>query len=474
MNHPLLRLFRIRRYEWLPLAVLCALVIEVNFRVIAHYWPMFHVFEDNVWGPFPHNFHVSGFDALLYSMSSHWNVFYNICMRHPLLAYLLLPTFVLTRVTYWLTGYNCVQIYLGIQLVACATYGLLMLYRTIHYVIRVPRWEAWLLTSLCLSFGMVLLSTAMPDHFIFSFFLLTLTLFVSGWSLRRKRPLTTGQTAALFLLTAGVTLTNGVKTLIAQLIVNGKRMFRPRNVLSLLLCVAALYAVMQITYKTVTLPDEQHRLHQRQIADQQHAAGRQTQEANQAKTATLVAKTSSAKDDKADNRSKTATAKGNKDEKTAASQLFFMKWVDTTTDRWQSLRDNVFGETFQLHSQHLLQDVGMGRPVFVSYDGGLQNAVEIVIVLLFVIGTCCGLRDRFWLMCLSWLLFDAVVHLGFGFGLNEVYIMACHWAFLVPIALAYLYRRLPSSFHGTFGFIIFLLTLYLFKYNGHLIVTYLS
>lgn len=60
-------------------------VLTVNLLVILHYWPLFSQPSDSVFGPFPSKFHVSGFDALLYSMSSRWNIFYNICFRHPLL-----------------------------------------------------------------------------------------------------------------------------------------------------------------------------------------------------------------------------------------------------------------------------------------------------------------------------------------------------------------------------------------------------
>ncbi|MFW5534047.1 MAG: DUF6080 domain-containing protein, partial [Prevotella sp.] len=101
-------LFHVNRGEWPAMIPVLLVVLTVNLLVIVHYWPLFSQPSDSIWGPFPSNFHVSGFDALLYTMSSRWNIFYNICFRHPLMAYLLIPTWAVTHVLLLITGYNCV------------------------------------------------------------------------------------------------------------------------------------------------------------------------------------------------------------------------------------------------------------------------------------------------------------------------------------------------------------------------------
>ena len=70
--------------------------------------------------------------------------------------------------------------------------------------------------------------------------------------------------------------------------------------------------------------------------------------------------------------------------------------------------------------------------------------LEALVVLLLVLGSCCGLRSRFFLMVASGVAFDAFIHLVLGFGLNEVYIMTAHWVFVIPIAVAFLMRRLAG------------------------------
>lgn len=65
------------------------------------------------------------------------------------------------------------------------------------------------------------------------------------------------------------------------------------------------------------------------------------------------------------------------------------------------------------------------------------------------------------------------MHLVMGFGLNEVYIMTAHWAFLIPFAMAYLYKALQPQWRPAMRIIVLLLTLYFFVYNGRLLTTFL-
>ncbi len=36
---------------------------------------------------------------------------------------------------------------------------------------------------------------------------------------------------------------------------------------------------------------------------------------------------------------------------------------------------------------------------------------------------------------------DMMLHIGLGFGLNEVYIMAGHWIYAIPIAIGFLLKQ---------------------------------
>ena len=152
----------------------------------------------------------------------------------------------------------------------------------------------------------------------------------------------------------------------------------------------------------------------------------------------------------------------------------FMKWTDISTPRLESTIENIFGESIQLHPRFLLCDTLRNRPVIVTYDSWLPYAIEGVIVVLFLFGSICGIRSRFFLMAATSVAFDAFIHVVLGFGLNEAYIMTAHWIFIIPIALAYLLRALKGKPLLATRFAIALLVLYLYAYNLALMADYFT
>ena len=148
----------------------------------------------------------------------------------------------------------------------------------------------------------------------------------------------------------------------------------------------------------------------------------------------------------------------------------FLKWTDISTSRWQTVYDNLFGESLQFHQDYFLEDTLVGRPVFVPYRWTLSYVVEGIILLLFAIGVWCGRKSRFLWLCLCCFCFDLFLHLILGFGINEVFIMAPHFMFVLPIATAYLFKEIQTRW---LRIPVLLLTLYLFAYNGYLLVDYL-
>ena len=150
----------------------------------------------------------------------------------------------------------------------------------------------------------------------------------------------------------------------------------------------------------------------------------------------------------------------------------FMGWTDVTTDRWSSAVENLFGESIQLHRDHLLEDTLRTRPVIVRYRHLYNYVVEGTIVLLFLIGIWCGRRSRLLWMALSFFAFDLFIHFILGFGINEIYIMSPHWAFIFPLSFAFALRKTAGWKKHAFRTLLILLTLYLLVYNGSLVLNY--
>ena len=151
----------------------------------------------------------------------------------------------------------------------------------------------------------------------------------------------------------------------------------------------------------------------------------------------------------------------------------YLKWTDISTSRWKTIYENLLGETIQFHRRHFLEDTLVGRPLFVPYLSVFSYVIEALVVLLTLVGVWYGRRSRFLWLCLSYLAIDMGIHLVLGFGINEVFIMAPHFLFILPIATAYLLKeRRREGGHGI-RLAVTALTAYLFTYNGVLLIYFL-
>ena len=284
-----------------------------------------------------------------------------------------------------------------------------------------------------------------PDHFALSLPLLLLTLLIAGRKLKEGKPMKLWQSALLFFLTAGVTLTNGVKVALAAWFVNGRKVFSWRSILSFVVPTLLLGAIYVWQQDSIVAPQE------RKIKRIEAAVAK--------KDPARIAKLNEHNDFVKQQNGEALT-----------KNVPLLEWSDITTDRWQSAVDNLFGESLQLHRDYLLEDVQQTRPVFVQYRSALNYVVEALLVVLLAVGAWTARRKKFFLMVLAWFGFDMLMHMGFGFGLNEVYIMTAHWAFIIPIAAGYILRRSNSMAPRV---LVAALAVWLWAYNAAIVIGYL-
>lgn len=458
-----LKLFKIRPEERIQAIV--ALVVILLFNALFIY-RMHDLFMQEGFGPywkvFEREFHLAGYDPLTYLGVTDWDTVYNV-VRHPLLAFMIWPLWLLNQGLTALFGVNCVQYLVALPLILNSLYAYIFIYRINREVIRLGRYDATLLSVFYYSFAYIMLSVLVPDHFTISMFLLLLTLYVSGRFLQQGREFTWWQSVLLFVITAGVTLSNGVKIFLSGLFVNGRRFFRPSYLLlAVILPAALLWGIAMWQNEVFVKPKEQAK------QEAKMAKERQTAE-RVAKMTPEEQKIYQAKQAKRAERLKKQAAKTG----TPMKKEGYWKWTDVTTSRLQTIYENLFGETIQFHRQHFLEDTLVFRPVFVKYDWIWSYVVEGIILLLTAIGLWCGRRSRFLWLAMSFFGFDMVIHLVLGFGINEIFIMAPHWLFVVPLAIAFAFRGARGSRHQALQLAILALTCYLWVYNGWLLVDFL-
>ena len=484
-------IFKIKKEErWLALGIFLALAI-LNGVVIARYAGTFTLVTDDYYKNFIRHFCVSGFDPLTYWVLSDWNAAYNV-YRHPLLAFYMYIPYLINMGLMKLTGYNCALFIAVIIQMFCGFYATLFLQRIFREVLELDKATSSILTLLFFSFGYVMVTCIVPDHFVISMLLLILALYVSGRRIKHNHPLKIWQTVVYFVLTAGTSLNNGLKIFFSALFVNRKRFFRPKYLLlAVILPAALLWGFCRWEYRTFVWPVEMARkemkakktaekkARQERMAQLKQIKDSLTKDSIQRglKIITPEEIAQKAKNDSIQKAKQLARneARKKRGPKQGAPIMKgeFMNWTDATSSRTLSIVENLMGESIQLHQDYVLQDELRHRPMFVNYRYAFNYIVEALIIILFLAGIWAGRKSRYLWLVMSYFGLDMLLHIGLGFGLNEVYIMTGHWIYALPIAIGFL---LKETRHQRYSLCLksLLLTigLFLLIYNGILIIGY--
>lgn len=435
-------IFKVKKEErWLAFAML-AVFVTFNAMVIASHY---HVYtmeaHGGFWSVFTKNFRMSGYDCWSWITVSGGRIHF-VTSRHPLYLTFLYPLYLLNDWLIQNVGYNFAVYFMAVIIVFSAFYAVLFMYRVFSEVLELRRKDARLLTLLLFSFGHVLIPTMVPDHFVISLMLLSLTLYITGKKMKKGQLLTAWQSLVLTFFTAGMATSNGVKTLLAGLFTNGKKVFTCKFIsIGVLLPLLLLLGIQQSQYYLLEVP--------------QQAVVRHIESEALKK-----------------NPQKVLEHKKQRDEwqRTHLGQPVgdgvITKLMDVSTPRVPTIVENFFGESIQLHQRSLLKDVSWERPIFVEYNWSVNYIIEAFIVLLFIVGIVFSYKQRFFKMLLAWFACDLTLHLILGFAVTEVYIMTSGWAFIIPISYGYLLKRLSMKWLKLARVALIMLTIYLWIYNA--------
>ena len=465
---------KIRKAERLPACLFLLWQIIMQATVIVPYYSVFSVVSSNYRKNFLDWFHVSGFDPLTYCVVTDWSTAYDV-HRHPLLAFFYYPLYLINHGLTSLLGVNCVQFLVAFVLLISSFYAFLLMMRIGKDLLHLSQRESAVIAFLLFSFAYVLLAAVSPDHFILSLFLLLLVIYITGKQMAEGKPLKKKQAIILFLLTAGVSLNNGLKVFLADFFSKGKRFFRPYNLILVVVLPAVLIWFFGAwEYKTFVADSvKERKMNERQAVKK-----------DKTKLWTAFCDTTRIKD--------------NKQQKAAFDQLWkrhrqaqlkvkysapryahsgdpvskqpFLNWTDITTSRSKTIVENLFGESLQLHQSCTLGDVMRDRPVFVSYNWFFNYVIEAFIVLLFLCGIWAGKRSKLMWMTLSFFALDMILHIGLGFGINEVYIMTAHWAYVIPLCIGFLIKSTSGRKRTAITLFTALIAFYLIVYNSVLTI----
>ena len=316
------------RKEERPVALVAALVFTVlnALLIYAHYDSFTRGAHVGFWSVFYNHLNMSGYDVFslifISCMRLHWN-----SLRHPLFVLLLLPLYWINHMLMPPTEFNFAPFLMAVLLIACDVAGAVILHRILREIIGCGRSDAAMLTAMFYGIAHVMVATMVPDHFALSLPLLLLTLYVTGKHLLRGTRMPLWQSALLYFLTAGVTLTNGVKVALAAWIANGKRVFTVRSILSFVVPTVILGAIYIGTQNIIIAPQE------RSIK----------------RIEAHVAKKDPARIERLKKHDEFVRRQNGE---AMTKKVPLLEWSDMTTSRWQSVVDNLMGESLQLHRDH--------------------------------------------------------------------------------------------------------------------------
>lgn len=438
-------IFRIRKNEIAVFIIGFIILALLNIMMLG-YNPDLFTRGGNIgfWSIFYDHFIVSGYDSFVYLSLSRWKIYYTLS-RHPLIAPMLYPLALLNGWLMDLTGVNCAIYIVAALYCILGTYSFLFTYRIMRKVIGICVLDSMLCTLFFFSLGHVMTATFVPDHFAISLFLITLTAYIAGTYMKRQSLMPAWLTALLATITCGVTLTNVAKTWLAALWTNGRHFWRLKSqLLTTILPLMIIAGGYFLQYEYLAKPDnlvQQHNIEKKLKKDAKFA--KQYYEHKKWM----------------ENR-----RSFNNTDNT------ILQWIDTKTNRIATITENLFGESFQLHQDYLLEDTNKSRPVIVTYRHWYNYLIEAIIVALFIGGISIGRKNKFCLMILSWFAVDMTMHIILGFALTEVYIMTSHWALALPVAIASLLSAYKGKQRIALRLVLFAVTIWLLAWNIPLVI----
>lgn len=471
------KIFRIRREELASSLAWLVYFAVINVLCFMKYGDKFTAPNRGSWNVFADNFMVSGFDPITYSVLTEWRPVYNV-YRHPLLAFFVYP---FSQLNQWLvetTRYNACQWIVMVFLLFFVYYSYIFCFRIFRRVLGLGLYDSTLLASMIFSFGYIMVTFIVPDHFAISMFILVLALYLGGLLIEKGRQLKIWQVWIIFFVTAGVTLSNGIKIYIDTLFVNGKRTFRPVFfIVAIIIPSLVIWRFARMEFNTYVAPAKIEQKKKAKVKAQKKDAKlwAQFRDTTQLKDSAAIQKEFKKLKRRlmAEEYRRNHLMPHNLHTGKPIAKGEFTQWTDISTSRWDTFVENLFGESLQLHSDYLLEDTLRSRPVIVEYRSIVNYIIEGIIVTLFLAGIWFGRRARFFWMFFLGFLFDMFIHMVLGFGINEVYIMTAHWAFVVPITIGYLFRNVSGKPRMALRTLVTLTTLFLFVYNARLIAAYL-
>jgi len=356
-------------------------------------------------------------------------------LRHPLLQTFFIPFILLFKVLTLFINVKYAVFILCMFYMCVVSYCFVFIFRILFELLGISRLRAVLLTVLFSSFAHIMIQAFLIESFPLSLLLLILTLYISGLEIYKKETFTPYMYIVLFILTTGVTITNGVKIVVAFLFKKEAFAKKVKWMVIMGFCFFALVVpVILVTKYVISNPQKIVATGAPSVKKAQPAGG------------ILGSHTPSA-----------------------------LSFIDFKIHLFQSARQNFLEESTMFHTTDFQKDIDKGRDVYIQYSSPAYDWIVLSFYVITAILLILSLNQQYIKLLLAVLSVDVFIHLICRFGIGEPYIYAAHWMFIIPIIWGFLYKNqsLKKLYH-VFDVVIVGFSGFFLYYNWHMIFDYLS
>lgn len=303
--------------------------------------------------------------------------------RHPLLAVIISPLIILGYVINLFFKGLALQFLLGIVFFnVIAALSITIVYKYCVNLIKISKIQSLIICLLFAFFAHVLLLSFIPESFPLSMLGLLLLAYLTTDSLLNHKKIPIITNVILFAYVAGVTVTNGLKCVIAQLFQNGDFKYKLKSILVSGLTTATLILIsFVISYISSLLILGEFKLI-RQISLYIFSG-----------------------------------------ETHIISEMFF--------------------EPILFHQYHTFW--GEFREEVFAYNTIFPTIANIIFYAVVICAIVVNIRKREVLFLLSLFGADVFFHLICGFGIDNLHIYCLHWIFIFPLLIGWLYKEINNS-----------------------------
>jgi len=367
-------------------------------------------------------FDFSGYDPFLLSFIKHPIDSIYATVRHPLISVYMLAV----SPFYMIIKHNIV-----ITVFISFFYFLsnVILYLTLRYNIKNSILHSILLLLLFNSFAYIIPMSFIPDSYPLSLFALLLSIYY--FTLEKQKE-NIKVFYLLFFLTAGITITNGIKILLVW-VFKGKNYKETINklikpVVIFFIVISSIWIVSKKINSLHTTTPKYEIINENQQAKHDIVSNSYTPG--------------------------------------------FMSFIDTTTPFFRNISENFIGESILFHPISLELDPVANRPQFIKYKRVVDYVVVWSLFLLFIFSLIYKNKNKFIKYIILFFSVDIFIHLVARFGFNEIFIFGPHWLFLIPISFGILLKESSNLTKKLISFLLSFFVVYLCYFNYSALLFY--